>query len=173
MTPDTIKINEMLAINASNQIYDPVLWHAHLTIEKFDENFNLVETLEIDGNLLVTAGATILWNGLIGTAITPFSNANANLGVGDSNTAENVAQTDLQAASNKFRKAMDATYPQVSGNTITFKATFGSSEANFTWAEWGLFNANAAGTMLNRKVQAMGTKVSGATWAVTATITLS
>jgi hypothetical protein len=94
-------------------------------------------------------------------------------------TAETAAQTNLQAATNAFRQAMDATFPTVSGATVTFKATFGTGNANFTWAEWAVFSAVGSGspptggTMLNRKTAALGTKTSAASWAFTVTITLS
>lgn len=109
----------------------------------------------------------------IGEAVTAFSNANAHIGAGDSATAFAAAQTDLQAASNKLRKAMEATYPQRSANVLTFRALFGTSEANFAWQEWGVFNAASAGTMLNRKVESLGTKTSAQSWQITATITVN
>jgi hypothetical protein len=65
-----------------------------------------------------------------------YANANAHIGVGDSSTAFSAAHTDLQAASNKLRKAMDATYPQQATNVLTFRSTFGTSEANWAWAEF-------------------------------------
>ena len=108
-----------------------------------------------------------------GGAFTAFNNSNARIGLGDSSTAFAASQTDLQAASNKLRKAMDATYPQVSSNVITFKSTFGSSDANYAINEWAIFNAASSGTMMSRKVESLGTKASGSTWVVTATITLS
>ena len=58
----------------------------------------------------------------------------------------------------------DAGYPTRSGNVLTFKATFGSEEANFVWNEWGVFNAMSGGVMLSRKVESMGEKVSGSVW---------
>ena len=106
-----------------------------------------------------------------GAGGTAFNNANAYIGVGDSTTAHAFTQTDLQAATNKFRKAMDATYPQVAANVITYRATFGTSEANFAWQEWGVFNASSAGTMMNRKVESLGTKTSSQSWQFTVTIT--
>lgn len=109
----------------------------------------------------------------IGESVTAFTNANSYIGVGDSTTAFAATQTDLQAATNKTRKAMDATYPTRSANAITFRATFATGDANFAWQEWGVFNANAAGTMLNRKVESLGTKTSSSTWQLTVTITLS
>lgn len=109
----------------------------------------------------------------VGAGGTAFNNANTYLGVGDSTTAHAFAQTDLQAATNKLRKAMDATYPQVAGSALTFRATFGTSEANFAWQEWGVFNASAAGTMMNRKVESLGTKTSSQSWQLTVTVTTS
>jgi hypothetical protein len=90
----------------------------------------------------VTAGITALLNLLIGAGGTAFNNANAYLGIGDSTTAAAIGQTDLQAASNKVRQAMDSTYPQVSGNVVTFRATFGTGAGNFSIQEQGTFNAS-------------------------------
>ena len=104
---------------------------------------------------------------------TAFNNANSYIGVGDSTTAFAATQTDLQAATNKLRKAMDATYPQVAANVITFRSTFATTDANYAWQEWGVFNASSAGTMLNRKVESLGTKTSAQTWQITVTITLA
>lgn len=131
------------------------------------------EVREADGNLLVTAGITALLNLLIGAGGTAFNNANAYLGVGDSTTAAAIGQTDLQAATNKFRKAMDATYPQVSGNVVTFRSTYATGEANFSIQEQATFNASTAGTMLNRKVTDLGTKTSASTLQLTMTITIT
>jgi hypothetical protein len=103
-----------------------------------------------------------------------FTNANARLGVGDSTTAFAASQTDLVAAANKLRKAMDATYPQRSTNVLTFRATFATSEANWVWNEWGVFNAGpTGGTMLNRKVEILGTKTSSQYWELSVALTLS
>lgn len=109
----------------------------------------------------------------IGEAVTAFNNANAYIGAGDSTAAFAAGQTDLQAATNKFRKAMDATYPQRASNVLTFRSTFGTSEGNFAWEEWGIFNASSAGTMMSRKVEPLGTKTSAQTWQMTATITIT
>jgi hypothetical protein len=165
------------------------LWACHTRVEKFDHlpsdlglsqdvwdlevlagHIEPYEVGDVEGNILVTAGITALLNLLIAAGGTAFNNANANLGVGDSATAAAIGQTDLQAASNKVRAAMVATYPQVATNTVTFRSDF--TAANFVWNEWGTFNAAAAGTMLNRKVEALGTKASG-TWTLTVTITIT
>lgn len=122
---------------------------------------------------LVTAGAVALAALAIADGFTSYANANAHLGVGDSSTAFNVSQTDLVAASNKLRKAMDATYPQRSSGVLTFRSTFGTSDANYAWAEIGVFNASSSGTMLCRVVQSHGTKASGDTWVLTHQVTVS
>lgn len=106
-----------------------------------------------------------------GSTYTKFNAANAHLGVGESSAAFDVSQTDLQAASNKLRKAMDATYPSRSGNVVTYRATFGTSEANYAWNEVGVFNAVSGGQMLSRLVSALGTKTSTASWQLTLTQT--
>ena len=122
---------------------------------------------------LTNAGRDFIATDIIGETVTEFSNANAHLGVGDSATAFAATQTDLQAATNKLRKAMEATYPQRTANVLTFRSLFGTGDANFAWAEWGVFNAASAGTMLSRKVEALGTKTSAQSWQLTATVTIT
>ena len=107
-----------------------------------------------------------------GASYTKFNNANAYIGIGDSSTAHAAAQTDLQAATNKTRKAMDATYPSRSANVLTFRATFGTGDANYAWNERGIFNASSSGQMLSRKVISLGTKTSSASWQITCTDTV-
>lgn len=146
------------------------------------------EAVEIAGNMLMNEGiqrledltmiATVLTNQ---TAANAWGNTNAYLGVGDSSTAEAATQTELQAATNRFYKVMNATYPSRSSQTVSFQADFTTTEANYVWAEWsiaaGATTASGAGfttgtTNLNRKVAALGTKASG-TWTLTATMAFS
>jgi len=144
------------------------------------------ECAEIVGNLLLNEGiqrlqdmsmiATVVSNQVAGN---PWSNANAYTGVGTSSTAEAATQTDLQAGG--FYKAMNATYPSRSNQTVSFQSDFTGTEANQAWNEWaisaGATGASGAGfttgtTNLNRKVASLGTKSSG-TWTLTAQITFS
>lgn len=117
------------------------------------------------------AGRNFLVASMLVAAATPFNNANSYIGVGDSATAYAANQTDLVAATNKFRKAMDATFPTVATNVVTFRSTFATGEANYAWLEWGVFNASSAGTMMNRKQESLGTKTSAQTWQFTVTLT--
>jgi hypothetical protein len=122
---------------------------------------------------LTTAGAVFLAQAAINDSPTFFSSGvNAYLGVGDSNTAFAIGQTDLQAASNKTRKV--ATASRASG-VLTFVATYSTSDANYEWIEVGVFNASSGGTMLARKVESpsLGTKVNTQTWVLTVTATFT
>lgn len=114
----------------------------------------------------------VLAPAIVGGSYTAYNNANSYIGMGDSSTAFSAAQTDLQASSNKFRKGMDATFPTQVANVLTFQSTFGLADANFAWNEFGIFNASSGGTMMNRVVQANGTKASSETKQVTITVTL-
>jgi hypothetical protein len=141
------------------------------------------DAAEIKGNLLLNEGIQRLMDmTMIATLTgTGWNNANAFIGVGDSSTAEAATQTDLQAATNHFYKAMNATFPSRSSQTSTFQSDFTTSEANFAWAEWsissGATSASGSGflvgtTNLNRKVSSLGTKSTG-TWTLSAQITIS
>lgn len=120
---------------------------------------------------LTTAGRNAFAAAIIGGSYTPFNNANARVGVGTSATAFSAAQTDLQAGG--VRKAMDATYPQIATNVLTFQATFLEADANQAWAEWAVFDSGAGGVMLSRLVQSFGTKPSSERWVLTATLTVT
>lgn len=132
------------------------------------------EIAEINGNVLLNEGITAFLNLLTGGAETAFNNANSYIGVGDSTTAAAAAQTGLQAASNKTYKAMAATYPLIASQTVTFRAVFGSSDANYAWAEFTIASGNSdAADNLNRVVSAQGTKASGQVWTADAGVTWS
>lgn len=188
------------------KIKDSARWRCHARLDKYDPDqvawlsnrsgildppgdlFALVgitaEVLEVDGNLLLTAGLNRLTSLLIAGGGQALTNTASRLGAGNSNTAEAVGQTDLQAAAgsaNRWFQTMDATYPQQSNGVVTLKSTFGGSDGNFQWQEWGtdigtptVSSGNTVNAvLLNRKVQSLGTKVSPAVWALTATITIA
>lgn len=174
-------------------LHEPLLWQPRWTVQRFRDVEHFLEhvrlaargereaaaalsfdTTEIPGNLLVNAGIQLFEDLLIGAGGTVYNNANAYLGVGDSNAAEAAGQSALQAASNKTYVAMSATYPQRASQTVTWRSAFGSGSANYAWNEFAIFNAAAGGgTMLNRKVSAQGTKTSGQTWTLDLAVTVS
>lgn len=171
------RFKENIKILAQTGAHDFAKWRPVFTVEKWacdaDREAGLppLEVVRVEGNLLLNEGITEMLALLIGTGGTAFSNANARIGVGDSSTAAVATQTDLQGT-NKVYKAMDATYPQVSGQTVTFRATFTGEEANFAWREITADNGPTAAKNLNRKVQNMGTKVSPASWTASLSITI-
>jgi hypothetical protein len=193
-------LSETSSINTNMPARDGLQWKVKWTVEKRMGDWNGAqidrgeapkpyEVIEREGNLLMYGGASVLWQCLLGNgtatadqALTYFSNARASIGVGDTNTAAAATQTDLAAATNHKRVGMDSTYPQHTDGldatehaSVIFRSTFASADANFAWAEWGVFNSvtEHTGRMLNRKVEALGTKASGSTWTFTVTLTLA
>ena len=118
---------------------------------------------------LTTAGINYLCQAAVGQGV-PFNAANARLAVGDGTAVFAASQVELQGA-NKLRKGMDDGYPVVNAPVVTFKSTFGPSDANFAWNEWAIFNAASGGVMLNRVVESNGTKLSNQTWILEVDVT--
>lgn len=128
---------------------------------------------ETIGNLMLNAGIQRMEDVLLGVVTTNlYTNGNSRLGVGDSSTAEAASQTDLQAATNKLFKAMNATFPSRAAQTITFVSDFTSAEANYVWNEFVTDNGATNRAVLNRKVASLGTKTTG-TWTLTETIAIT
>lgn len=169
----------MASGNAVGRVPDSFSYTTEWKVTKYAsqeayERGEAYESNDIHGNVLLNAGITLLLNLLIGAGGTDYGNANAYIGVGDDNTAASASQTALQAASNKTWKAMETSYPAVSGQTVTFRSVFASGDANYAWKEFTVVNASSdSGTNLNRKVSDQGTKVSGQVWTVDVAITFS
>lgn len=141
----------------------------------FLEEVKPFEIIEGEDNCLLNSGINEMWDlvtGVVSGANHIYDNAAAQIGVGDSSTATNATQSDLQAPSNKTYKGMEATFPTSTSQKATFKSSFGSSDANYTWNEWVIKHSTSA-KCLNRKVDTMGTKASGTTWTLEVSITLS
>jgi hypothetical protein len=117
---------------------------------------------------LSTKGGLAMAALLCADASVPAYNAtNARIGVGDSNTAFSAAHTDLQAASNKFRKLVNgAPSVNLAAGEVTFSATFANAEAVFAINEIGLFNAASGDTMMSRKVVSLGSKPNNEAWTI-------
>ena len=104
---------------------------------------------------LTTAGSLEWIKAYLGESNTKMDQSNTQVGVGNSTTAFSKAQTDLQGVT-KLWKNVDSGYPQRASNVVTLQATFGPSEAQFTWAEHGV---RVGGTGLHsRKVESLGDK---------------
>ena len=118
---DRHRLSESAHAGLSLVNHDLVAWHCHFKVElrKGDWSYRDIlkglapkpfEVAEHSGNLLLTAGATALWNGLVTAGLaTPFNSTNAQIGVGDSVTASTAGMTDLQAALGTKLNASDVT----------------------------------------------------------------
>jgi hypothetical protein len=141
-------------------------------IEKFKDRFIGEEKFE--GNIFLNEGINLIWTLVCGGTGTPFNNANSYLGVGDGTTAEDASQTGLQGT-NKLYKNVDSGYPTYgTDQKAVWRATFGGTEANFAWNEFTVANGSSDTAInINRKVVSKGTKPSGQTWILTATLSIS
>ncbi len=127
-----------------------------------------------EGNILVNVGIQAIWRIIGGITTVPgiYSNALAKVRTGTGSNA--AAATDTQATfTAPVDKAMDATYPLLSGQQIQFKGTYGSADANQAWNEFGVINSDGTPVLLNRYVTSKGTKASGETWTLEVDITIS
>jgi hypothetical protein len=129
----------------------------------------------------------------IGTPTTPFSFANARLGVSDDPSSPfDTSVTVLNPAGGatvKYMQLIDVTYPQITtnattGDTATWEASFPAGIAEFDWTAFGVDNdaADLAGSstasydginilLMNRLVTDEGTKGAGQLWILTQNIT--
>jgi len=142
----------------------------------FHKLFKPYEVIEQEGNCLLNTGIDEIWDLVTGAQVQTnreFSEANAQIGVGNSNTAADPTDTDLIGAS-KCYKAMEGGYPTSTTQKATFKSSFGSADANYAWEEWVVKSVSGTPTniCLNRKVESLGTKSTG-TWTLEVDITLS
>lgn len=135
-------------------------------VDEITKEYNITaEKKEIEGNVFLIEGVNFLWRIARGdTGLTPFNEANSYIGVGDGTTPASSSQTGL-LGTNKYYKKVDSGFPMITDNKITFRATFGGDEANFAWNEWTVANGSSdTAVNLNRKVETLGVKSSGATW---------
>lgn len=145
------------------------------------------ETEHIDANLIVHAGWAALLGGIAGTTIaTKFSSTAGRIGVGTSSTAATAADTalggDTGSGSTTSYYQLVSAAPTITTSTapatLVFTASFGTGVANFAWNEFGIDNGAASGVttvstgnvFINHGISAQGTKASGQTWNITATL---
>lgn len=199
-------------------------WLPTATVEKYrgGPSGDPYERIVRAGNVLTDLGAnalwqaltdggasTVLWEGHLGESdTTPW--VGAYLAVGTGTTSATASDTDLASAgtANSFYMTMTNGWPKYTEGdalntafgsltgpgSVDFRATFGTSVANFAWNEWGLgavgSNPNEDGAdgtsvnftdtggtfsnrMFSRKVTSFGTKTSSDTWILTVTYTIS
>lgn len=144
-------------------------------------------TTELDCNLIVHAGWAALLGGIAGTTITnKFDSTHGRIGVGTSSTAATAADVqlggDTGGSSTTSYYQLCGAAPTITTTTapatLVFTASFGSGVANFAWNEFGIDNYTASSVtttstssiFINHGISAQGTKASGQTWNMTATL---
>ena len=130
-------------------------------------------TVDENCNLVLQAGWVALLGGIGGTSITTkWSATVGRIGIGDSATAAAYAQTDLQAATNKYYQLVSSAPAIATGSspaTFTFTAVFGTGNANYAWQEFVCDEGTASNTgpvvavCLNRGVSAATASLSDPT----------
>ena len=151
---------------------DSLKVRGHIRVEKFDAAGQFESVVEAE-NIFLTAGINELWKLVVGSSANTFTNAQALIGIGDSAAASTAGMTDLQAATNKTYKAMDATFPTApAAGAVQFKSTFGTADANYAWNEFVVKQLTST-ICLDRGTGTFGTKAAGTTWVTTVTLTIS
>jgi hypothetical protein len=141
------------------------------------------ETSEVVGNVVTTAGWTRASNLLTNQGATQALDAtHTRIGAGDGAGTAAAGDTDLSASAGSSHRwfQLVSGVGTVSTNTLAFTASFASADGNFAWNEFGIDVGNTASSnavaalLYNHKTSiAQGTKASGQTWSVTATVTFT
>jgi hypothetical protein len=100
-------------------------------------------------NVVTTNGKEALASLLASNLNSGVTNTFRYLGIGTDATAESAAQTALLTEVSRHT----GTVSYVSGAIYQVKATFAAGSGTGAIDEYGLFNSNAAGTMLTRDVE--------------------
>lgn len=189
MTRDHVGMAESPAAGLGPALREDLHWHCRAVAELRDyKSGKLMQRTDIDGNMLVLGGASLMWEYALGNGTTStgsakhYLNAKCALGIGNSSAAAANTQKALQGASKVF-KVMSAGFPtHTTGSTVAgaaqfvLKSTFTTAQGNFTWWEFGVASiatTAAVQRLITRKVQNLLTKTSAATASLTLTLTLS
>lgn len=136
----------------------------------FDTELEAGDIIRLDADDLFVEVASVE----SATALTLVSNYPSTGGAGAASKVDKGAATDtgLIGSSKEFQP-MEATYPQRSGQTVTWRSVFTSTEALFRWLEVTVVNASSdTGTNLNRKAVDLGQHSTG-TWTLDLQVTIS
>jgi len=118
-------------------------------------------------NLVVTTGKNYIASKMVATTNSPVSMTHMGIGTGTATPA--IGDTALSGQT--ARAAL--TGSAVSGNAITYTATFNPGVGDGAITEAGIFNASTSGTMLCRTTFPVVNKGSGDTITITWVVTVS
>tara|TARA_R110002096_G_scaffold434478_1_gene656114 strand:- start:1063 stop:1530 length:468 start_codon:yes stop_codon:yes gene_type:complete len=133
----------------SNQII-PLNGHVRIQAwEKQEDGTEKEVYNKVIKNLIVNVGKDSILKYLGNISGGGYANQ---IGVGDSTTAAAAGQTDLQATTNKYWKAISATDRVYIRPTIYVSVDFGYTEGNYTWNEIGLRDNQGSPIMWARQI---------------------
>jgi hypothetical protein len=149
-------------------------WIPKWKITKFNKGETTpYEVSEFGGNLLTNAGMNHLWKIICGDAVDDLETAPM-LIVGTGSGAATVDDEEGDFTAGVKESAKYDSHPTFgTDQKATWSAEYDGDTANQAWAEFGLLTKETDGVLINRKVSAQGTKVSGQTWILSLEITLS
>ncbi len=122
-------------------IQDSLKIKGKLSVERFDENQNLIEQRNIN-NLVVATGKSHIAARMTSNTTAVMSH----MAIGSANVAPTTSDTALGTES--ARVALDSA--NVVSNVVTYVATYGAGVGTGPITEAGVFNDPSAGTMLCR-----------------------
>lgn len=134
-----------------------------LHIEKFDENNNLVEAIDVP-NLVVSIGKEHVAERMVSDTESKMSHMAIGSGLTVPATGNTTLGTELGRVSllSSIR----------SGSNVTYTATFGAGVGTGAITEAGIFNDSASGSMLCRTTFPVITKDAAQTIAISWTVTV-
>lgn len=148
-----------------NQILESLKVKGNVSIV-LDKADGTQENIDIK-NLVVSTGLNFIVSRMKDTS----QSAMTHMELGTGTTAAANADTALQAAITGSRQGLGST--TVSGNQITYVASFAAGVGTGAVTEAGLFNAGSGGTMACRTVFPVVNKQAGDSMTVTWTVTVS
>lgn len=152
------------------KVFDPnkaIVLKGRYTAELYDEHGNLKQRVE-GSNVVCTNGKEFLASFLNSAAAAAATFTMKYLAIGSDATAEAAGNTALGTELSR----QTGTVSYVSNQIYQVVATFAAGSGTGAIAEYGLFSANSAGTMLSRDTESVINKGALDTLAVTYQLTI-
>ena len=166
-------------------------WHCEATLRKYTQHqydngllpYQTVQNLSnvptIGGiSLLLERGITLAPStSATGAALQALSSGNASIGVSTSTAAASKSSTALAGSpvwsSHTSGDPHTDSIASTAAQTMTFKGSWGTTQANFAWRSWAVANSTVSGyRMVNHALQNLGTKTTG-TWTLTVKLSIT
>jgi len=166
-------------------------WRCEAYLHKYTKHQwdNGLPAYEVQGplpNVPTIGGISLLWERAIGLApstsatgatLQAISSGNVRMGVSTSTAAASKATTGLGGSpvysSHTSGDPHADSVSSTAAQTVTYKGSWGTTQANFAWRTWGVLNSTAASRrLINHALQNLGTKTTG-TWTLTVKLSIT